>query len=113
MAAAREQVEVVVAGDDTVDLASAVRRLRARGLTRILSEGGPKLFASLAAAGVVDELCLTVAPLLAGPGAGRIVAGPPWDLPAPLRLSHVLEEDGALFQRLRPTTAAVPSPGGC
>jgi riboflavin biosynthesis pyrimidine reductase len=40
--------------------------LHSRGHERILSEGGPTLFGSLAAAGVVDELFLTVSPLLAG-----------------------------------------------
>jgi len=37
--------------------------------------------------------------MLAGPGAGRIVAGPPLPAPAPVRLAHLLEEDGALFGR--------------
>ena len=52
-----------------VDLAAAVGALRARGLGRVLSEGGPTLFASLLAAGLVDELFLTVSPLLAGRGS--------------------------------------------
>lgn len=77
------------------DVAEAVDAL---GRTRILCEGGPVLFASLVAAGLVDELALTVSPLLAGPGPGRIVSGPPGP-PAGLGLRHVLEEDGTLFLR--------------
>lgn len=82
----------------TGDLAGAVRALRERGLGRVLCEGGPTLFAGLVAAGQLDELCLTVSPLLAGPGPGRIVAGPAHP-PAPLELRHLLEEDGMLFLR--------------
>jgi riboflavin biosynthesis pyrimidine reductase len=57
---------VVLPGGDEVDLRAAVELLRARGHARILSEGGPTLFGSLTASGVVDELFLTVSPLLAG-----------------------------------------------
>ncbi|MEN3341990.1 MAG: hypothetical protein V7644_1394 [Actinomycetota bacterium] len=63
--------EVVAAGGgDWVDARAAVDCLRRRGHQRILSEGGPTLFASLVAAGAVDELFLTVSPLLAGRAAG-------------------------------------------
>jgi riboflavin biosynthesis pyrimidine reductase len=100
---ALEQVaDVAVCGGDTVDPALARAALEERGLTRILSEGGPTAFAQLAAAGVVDELCLSFTPMLIGPGPGRITAGPDgWELPARLHLAGVLEEDGALFLRYR------------
>jgi len=59
--------EVVAAGDgDSVDLALALERLRERGHALILSEGGPTLFGALLAAGLADELFLTVSPLFAG-----------------------------------------------
>ncbi len=59
--------EVVAVNDgDTVDLAAAVRVLRDRGCSVILSEAGPTLFGSLLASRLVDELFLTVSPLLAG-----------------------------------------------
>nr|WP_234971298.1 pyrimidine reductase family protein [Jatrophihabitans endophyticus] len=93
--------DVVDCGDDAVEPALARRALVERGLTRILSEGGPSVLAGLAAAGVADELCLTLSPLLAGPGPGRIVAGAGWDDPRPLVLTGLLEEDGALFCRYR------------
>ena len=59
--------EVVAVNDgDSVDLRLAVEALRERGHELILSEGGPPLFGALLAAGVVDELFLTISPLLAG-----------------------------------------------
>ena len=42
----------------------------------MLAEGGPHLLAQIAEAGLLDELCLTVSPVLAGPAPGRILAGP-------------------------------------
>jgi riboflavin biosynthesis pyrimidine reductase len=65
-----EATEVVaVNGGDTVDLAAAVEVLRTRGCSVILSEAGPSMFGSLLAARLVDELFLTVSPLLAGRAA--------------------------------------------
>lgn len=97
-AALRHVADVIVAGEVAVNLKDAVAALADRGLGRILCEGGPTLLAQLAGAGLVDELCLTVSPLLAGPGAARIMSGAPFPA-APLSLAHVLEEDGALFCR--------------
>ncbi len=99
LARLRARADVVVAGDDTVDLAAARTELEARGLRRILSEGGPNLLTSLLAASAADELCLTVAPVLAGPGAARIVAGPALPEPRRGRIVSLLEEDDALFYR--------------
>ena len=103
-AALADVADVIIAGDDRVDNAAMRASLAERGLTRMLCEGGPTLFAELAAARVADELCLSVSPLLAGPGARRIVAGELWPgEPASLRLTALLEEDGALFARYRLT----------
>lgn len=90
--------EVVTVGDTAVDLGAMVAELHARGATQLLSEGGPHLLGALTAADLVDELCLTVSPLLAGAGAGRITAGPPAS-PRPMTLRHVLTADGALLLR--------------
>jgi len=90
--------DVLAHGDDQVDLGAAVADLRDRGIGTILSEGGPHLFGSLTAADLVDEVCLTVSPLLAGPGAGRITAGPPSGV-RDLALAHVLCADDALLLR--------------
>lgn len=96
--------DVLVAGDADVDIGAALDLLADRGLGRVLCEGGPHLLGSLAAAGRLDELCLTLAPLLAGGTAGRIVAGYLPQVVEPMHLRHVLEEDGHLF--LRYSTAA-------
>lgn len=98
-AALARRAEVLVLGESSVDLLAAVTVLRERGLRRVHCEGGPRLFAGLVAEGLVDELCLTLAPLLTGPGAGRIVSGPAWPLPAYGGLRHVLEDEGYLFLR--------------
>src|SRR6266540_352119 len=98
-AAPARVADVIVAGAAGVDLPAALAALAGRGLPRILCEGGPHLFGSLLVAGCTDELCLTLSPLLAGPGPGRIVAGPPLPAPVAVRLTHLLEEDGALFCR--------------
>jgi riboflavin biosynthesis pyrimidine reductase len=62
-----EATEVIAVNDgDTVDLAAAADALRERGCSVILSEAGPSMFGSLLTSGLVDELFLTVSPLLAG-----------------------------------------------
>ncbi len=92
--------DVIVAGEETVDLVSAVSALAERGHRRMLAEGGPHLLAQLVEARLMNELCLTIGPLMAGPGASRIVAGAlPVTQPQPLRLAHILEDDGFVFCR--------------
>lgn len=66
--------EAVPLGDDAVDPRAAVQLLRARGHGRILSEGGPHMLGSLLDAGVVDELFVTISPLLAGRESGGRLA---------------------------------------
>ncbi|MBL3668540.1 pyrimidine reductase family protein [Streptomyces sp. M2CJ-2] len=91
---------VVIAGDGTgVDPARAVRALAELGHTRLLTEGGPRLLGQLVAAGVLDELCLTVAPMLVAGDAQRIAGGPSVTLPSRFTLKSMLEEDGFLFTR--------------
>jgi riboflavin biosynthesis pyrimidine reductase len=94
--------DVAVCGAEMVDTPLARAALEERGLTRILSEGGPTAFAHLMAGGVVDELCLSLTPILVGPGPTRITTGAQlWEQPARLALAGLLEEDGALFLRYR------------
>jgi len=99
-----EVADVVVAGDSDVDLRAALDALADRGLRRVLCEGGPHLLGAVASAGLLDELCLTLAPVVAGGTAGRIVAGYLPEVVEAMHLLHVLEEDGHLF--LRYSTAA-------
>ncbi|CAO5168501.1 Deaminase [Frankia sp. AiPs1] len=98
-AALAEVADVLVCGDSSVDPDAALAALAARKLTRVLAEGGPSLHGQLVAAELLDELCLTVAPLLAGPGHKTITQGAGWPQPARMRLVHVLAEDDSLFLR--------------
>ena len=91
--------DVVVTGEFTVDLAAGLTELRRRGLHQVLSEGGPEVFGWLTAADLVDELCLTVSPLLVGAGPGRITAGPGVDLPRRMALRHALVDGDVLLLR--------------
>lgn len=75
--------DVLVAGEAEVDLALALALLADRGLGRVLVEGGPRLNRDLFAAGLVDEVFVTIAPLLVGQEGPGIVGS---DLPVPLRL---------------------------
>jgi riboflavin biosynthesis pyrimidine reductase len=93
-----EVADVVTAGRDEVDLGAAVELLAERALRHLLCEGGPHVLGGLIAADRVDELCLTVSPLLAGAGAGRIVAGAT-SAPRPLALRHALAAGDMLLLR--------------
>jgi riboflavin biosynthesis pyrimidine reductase len=68
---------------------------------RILCEGGPRLLGQLADAWLLDELCVTVAPTLAGcPDAPNIMSWPRARRElVPLRLTDVFEDGGYLFTR--------------
>lgn len=95
---ARDVADVVIAGEHRVELDRAVAELGRRGHRVVLCEGGPSLLAEMAGAGVLDELCLTLAPVLAGGVSPRILTGPLPDA-VDLRLASVLEDEGALFLR--------------
>jgi riboflavin biosynthesis pyrimidine reductase len=71
---APEQI-VTLGGGDIIDPAAAVGALRARGHEAILSEGGPHALGPLLEAGLVDELFLTVSPLLVGRDEGSVRLG--------------------------------------
>ncbi|NGO41065.1 pyrimidine reductase family protein [Streptomyces ureilyticus] len=97
-------VQVVIAGDGMgVDPARAVRALAGLGHTRLLTEGGPRLLGQLMAAGVLDELCLTISPMLTAGDAQRIAGGPSVAVPKRFELVSLLEEAGFLFSRYRRT----------
>ena len=93
------QVEYV--RSSPVELAAALAQVRAdHGVRSILCEGGPHLNASLLAAGLVDELFLTIVPKLAGgAGALTIVGDAPLHDPLALELVWLLESAGELFAR--------------
>jgi riboflavin biosynthesis pyrimidine reductase len=95
----RDAADILIAGDESVELRDALDQLARRGCQRVLCEGGPRLFADLASAGLVDELCLTVAPVLAGPGRLGIIGGPAWEQPLDLQLRSMVESEGVLLLR--------------
>jgi riboflavin-specific deaminase-like protein len=104
--AAKAQVEYIrQAGGGKLDLGRALAELRLRYEVRcVLCEGGPHLARELFAAGLVDELFLTLSPLLAGgePAGGealRILAGGELQPPRSLELTGVLRGESALFLR--------------
>lgn len=101
-AAEKAGARVVIAGDGAgVDPARAVRALAGLGHTRLLTEGGPRLLGQMISAGVLDELCLTLSPLLVSGGAQRISGGPAVSVPQRFELVSLLEEAGFLFGRYR------------
>lgn len=91
--------DVTVFDGDRVPLDAVLADLRARGLRRILCEGGPRLLGELLAVDAVDELALTLSPLLAGGSGGRITDGPALPTPHDMVLASVLTDDDFLFLR--------------
>jgi riboflavin biosynthesis pyrimidine reductase len=91
--------EVIVAGDRLVDPEAVLAELDRRGLRRVDCEGGPTLFGTLVARHLVDELCLSVAPVLAGGDAARIAIGPLPGEPVRLALASVLHAENQLLLR--------------
>ncbi|WP_045300604.1 pyrimidine reductase family protein [Saccharothrix sp. ST-888] len=107
--AVAEVADVVVAGEGSVDVTRAVAALTERGWTRQLTEGGPRLLGELVAAGLLDELCLSLAPLLTGGQAPRIAQGTEIPGVQRMRLVSLLEQKGFLFTRyLRPADPVSP-----
>lgn len=96
-AALADVADLVVHGQQRVDLGAARAELVERGLPQMLCEGGPTLFGSLIAADAVDELDLTLSPVLESGTAGRIARGPQHTVP--MRLAHALPGGPMLFLR--------------
>ena len=116
--------DVLTAGAGSVDLGAAIRELGELGAGHVVCEGGPALNATLVAANLVDELCLTLSPKLAGSVGGglsggwlgsagqllerarpsgerELATGQPLERLLELDLVHLLEENGFLFLRFR------------
>lgn len=98
LARLRELVDVIAVGHHQIDWSAALDELQTRGLRRILCEGGPSLHGDLIGLDLVDEVCLTVAPVLAAGSAPRI-AHSTNALDRPMRLGHVLDADGVVLTR--------------
>ncbi|HEX2312519.1 MAG TPA: pyrimidine reductase family protein [Thermomonospora sp.] len=97
--AAERVADVIVAGRDGIDFPRALEELTARGHRRLLCEGGPTVLARAVADGVLDELCLTLSPMMIAGDPSRILNGPPLPEPGRFRLGGLYEEEDFLFLR--------------
>ncbi|MCM0621537.1 dihydrofolate reductase family protein [Nocardioides bruguierae] len=96
-AALADRCELVVLPGERVDVAAVLADLAARGLWRVVCEGGPTLLRQVTAAGLLDEADLTFSPVLAGTSTTpttEVLSDP-----ARFALRHVLTEDGFLMGR--------------
>lgn len=100
---AEEHADLIVLPGERVSLRDLLDALAERGITRVVVEGGPTLLAQALAQDIIDELDLTLAPLLVGrsdaPGALH-------DPPAAFALESLMTHEGYTFLRYlrqRPT----------
>ena len=96
--------DVLVCGEARLDAPVMLAEFAKRGLRQVLSEGGPTLFGTLLEADGVDELCLTISPLIEAGHAPRIAAGP-LQQARRMTLHHVLVSDSSLLLKYRRTSA--------
>jgi len=106
LATAREQAEqlsdvadVLIVGEDDLDARRLVKALHERGLPRVLCEGGPFLLSQLIEADLIDDMCLTVSPYLAGSQPTTPQPPSAREQPTQLRLRHVLSHHDLLYLR--------------
>ena len=92
--------DVTVVAAEAPEPGDVLRAAHEFGIRSVLCEGGPSLNRSLLEAGLVDELFLTLGPLIsAEPDAPSIVGGPPLADPARLEIRWVLRHGDELFLR--------------
>jgi len=89
-------VPVIRAGEQSVDFAAA---LEALGEPTVLTEGGPGIIHQLIGDGLLDELCLTVAPVLVGGRSKRVGSGAGDANLTDMRLVHSAHDGSFLFLR--------------
>ena len=91
-------VEVMAHGDVTVDWPAVLGAFADRGWFKINCEGGPSLHGELISQGLVDDLCLTIAPVLTAGDAPRI-AHSRLPVAESMRLAHAIPVGDVLFSR--------------
>jgi riboflavin biosynthesis pyrimidine reductase len=91
--------DVVVIGEDEILPDRMLAALRDRGLERILCEGGPFLLSQLIERDLVDDMCLTVSPYLAGSQPTTAQPASAREEPTRLRLRHALSHDDLIYLR--------------
>jgi riboflavin biosynthesis pyrimidine reductase len=94
----REKVEVIAVGRGAIDWVAVLDEFARRGWSHVLCEGGPSLHGELVSLDLVDEVCLTIAPVMSAGDAPRIAHGGPGTGRA-MALGHCLAVDGVLLTR--------------
>lgn len=97
----KDLAEIIKCGKDKVDLHKVIEELSSRGLNKILCEGGPTLNAHLLSAGLIDELCLTISPMIVQGNEARIFDGPKFDTPVGFIPGNIFVEENNIFTRYR------------
>lgn len=98
LARARQATDVIIAGEERVEPDAALAGLAGLGHRVVLCEGGPTWLGQLAAAGRLDELCLTIEPLIGGDPLPLSVTPPGAGL-ARYELRQALADGSTLFLR--------------
>lgn len=96
--ALRGQVDVIAEGVGEIDWPAVIEHFTRRGWLHILCEGGPSLHGTLVELDLIDEVCLTVAPVLAAGDAPRIAhSGGAHD--RPMTLGHCVQVGDVVLTR--------------
>jgi riboflavin biosynthesis pyrimidine reductase len=91
--------DVVAIGETEIEPASVAAELNRRGLRRILCEGGPYVLSRFIEADLVDDMCLTISPYLAGSQPTTSQPASARRVPTHLTLRHALTRNDLLYLR--------------
>lgn len=93
--------DVVDCGTGTVEAPAVLAEFGRRGLLKVLCEGGPAVLGDFTRSHTVDELALSISPLLAGGEGPRISTGDSPKDAVPMDLASLLTEESALYALYR------------
>lgn len=91
--------EVVRLPMPTPQPAAVLDELHKRGAAIVLCEGGPTWNGQMASANLIDEMCVTISPILVGGDSSRLIAGATQAIPTQMHLRRLLTENSLLFAR--------------